>query len=53
MISSAALIVLRSLPCDVFLGSHTGFYHQMTQKYAKLEQGGAEPRTSIQPATRC
>jgi metallo-beta-lactamase class B len=34
--------VLRSLPCDVFLGSHTGFY-QMTQKYAKLEQGAANP----------
>ena len=34
--------VLRSLPCDVFVGSHTGFY-QMTAKYAKLEQGGANP----------
>jgi metallo-beta-lactamase class B len=34
--------VLRSLPCDVFLGSHTGFY-QMSQKFAKLEQGGANP----------
>jgi metallo-beta-lactamase class B len=34
--------VLRSLPCDVFLGSHNGFY-QMTQKYAKIEPGGANP----------
>ncbi|HEY1757053.1 MAG TPA: subclass B3 metallo-beta-lactamase [Bryobacteraceae bacterium] len=34
--------VLRSLPCDVFVGSHTGFY-QMTAKYAKLEQGGPNP----------
>jgi metallo-beta-lactamase class B len=34
--------VLRSLPCDVFVGSHTGFY-QMTQKYAKLEQAGINP----------
>jgi len=34
--------VLRSLPCDVFVGSHTGFY-QMTAKYAKLEQGGSNP----------
>ena len=30
--------VLRSLPCDVYLGSHNGFY-RMTGKYAKLEQG--------------
>ncbi len=34
--------VLRSLPCDVFVGSHNGFF-QMTQKYAKLEQGGPNP----------
>ena len=34
--------VLRSLPCDVFVGSHTGFY-QMTATYAKLEQGGSNP----------
>jgi metallo-beta-lactamase class B len=34
--------VLRSLPCDVFVGSHTGFY-QMTEKYAKLEKGGPNP----------
>lgn len=30
--------VLRSLPCDVYLGSHNGFY-RMTEKYARLEQG--------------
>jgi metallo-beta-lactamase class B len=34
--------VLRSLPCAVFVGSHTGFY-QMTEKYAKLEKGGPNP----------
>ena len=34
--------VLRSLPCDVFVGSHTGFY-QMTAKYPKIEQGGPNP----------
>jgi len=39
--------VLRSLPADVFLGSHTGFY-QMTQKYARLEKG--EPNPFIDPA---
>jgi metallo-beta-lactamase class B len=33
---------LRSLHADVFLGSHTGFY-QMTEKYAKLAQGGPNP----------
>ncbi len=40
--------VLRSLPCDVFLGSHTGFY-QMTEKYAKLEKGDG-PNPYIDPA---
>jgi metallo-beta-lactamase class B len=34
--------VLRSLPADVFVGSHNGFY-QMTQKYARLETGGPNP----------
>ena len=34
--------VLRSLPCDVWLGSHTTFYH-MAEKYAKLQQGGGNP----------
>ena len=34
--------VLRFLPCDVFVGSHTGFY-QMTAKYPKIEQGGPNP----------
>jgi metallo-beta-lactamase class B len=34
--------VLRSLPCDVFVGSRTGFY-LMTAKYAKIEQGGPNP----------
>ena len=34
--------VMRSLPADVFVGSHNGFY-QMTQKYARLEKGDANP----------
>jgi metallo-beta-lactamase class B len=38
--------VLRSLPADVFLGSHTGFY-RMTEKYARLERG--EPNPFIDP----
>ena len=42
---------LRSLHADVFLGSHTGFY-QMTQKYAKLSQGGPNPGTSTRKGTR-
>jgi metallo-beta-lactamase class B len=33
---------LRSLPADVFVGSHVGFY-QMTQKYARLAAGGPNP----------
>jgi metallo-beta-lactamase class B len=39
--------VMRSLPADVFVGSHTGFY-QMSQKYARLEKG--EPNAFIDPA---
>jgi metallo-beta-lactamase class B len=34
--------VLKSLPCDVFLGAHGGYYG-MEQKYAKLNAGGANP----------
>jgi metallo-beta-lactamase class B len=34
--------VLRSLPCDVFLGSHGRFY-DMQAKYAKLDKGGPNP----------
>ena len=34
--------VLRSLPCDVFLASHSRFYG-MPEKYAKLNSGGANP----------
>jgi metallo-beta-lactamase class B len=34
--------VLRSLHCDVFLGSHGSFYN-MTEKYAKLRKGGPNP----------
>jgi len=34
--------VLKSLPCDVFLGAH-GNYYGMEAKYAKLTAGGANP----------
>jgi metallo-beta-lactamase class B len=34
--------VLRSLPCDVFLGAH-GSYYGMEAKYAKLNTVGANP----------
>jgi metallo-beta-lactamase class B len=33
---------MRSLSCDVPLGSHTGMYN-MKEKYAKLEKGGPNP----------
>jgi len=34
--------VLRSLPCDIFLGAH-GSYYGLESKYAKLEKGGSNP----------
>jgi metallo-beta-lactamase class B len=34
--------VLKSLPCDLFLGAH-GAYYGMKEKYAKLSAGGANP----------
>lgn len=34
--------VLKSLPCDVFLGAH-GSYYEMEAKYARVQQGGANP----------
>jgi metallo-beta-lactamase class B len=34
--------LLRSLPVDVFLGAHGSFYG-LEAKYAKLQQGGANP----------
>jgi metallo-beta-lactamase class B len=34
--------VMRTLPADVFVGSHNGFY-QMEQKYARLNNGGTNP----------
>lgn len=41
---------LRSLPCDVFLGSHGRFFN-MKEKYAKLEQAGPSgPNPFIDPA---
>jgi metallo-beta-lactamase class B len=34
--------VLRSLPCDVFLGAH-GNYYGMEAKFARLKEGGPNP----------
>ncbi len=34
--------VLKSLPCDVFLGAH-GEYYNMSEKYPRLKAGGANP----------
>lgn len=34
--------VLKSLPCDIFLGAH-GEYYGMIAKYARLQAGGANP----------
>ena len=40
---------LRSLPCDVFLGSHGRFFN-MKEKYAKLEQAPNGLNPFIDPA---
>lgn len=37
-----AFRVLKSLPCDVFLGAHGGYY-DMEAKYARMKDGGANP----------
>jgi metallo-beta-lactamase class B len=34
--------VLKSLPCDVFLGAH-GVYYDLEAKYARLKAGGTNP----------
>jgi metallo-beta-lactamase class B len=34
--------VLKSLPCDVFLGAH-GNYYGMEEKYARMKEGSANP----------
>jgi metallo-beta-lactamase class B len=34
--------VLKSLPCDVFLGAHGGYF-DLDAKYARLNSGGANP----------
>jgi len=34
--------VLKSLPCDIFLGAH-GNYFDMEKKYAQMKEGGANP----------
>jgi metallo-beta-lactamase class B len=34
--------ILKSLPCDLFLGAH-GSYFDMKTKYEKMKSGGANP----------
>jgi metallo-beta-lactamase class B len=34
--------VLKSLPCDIFLGAHGGYY-EMTNKFARLGKAGSNP----------
>lgn len=34
--------VLKSLPCDIFLGAH-GDYFDLTEKYARMKSGGSNP----------
>ena len=34
--------VLKSLPCDIFLGAHGGYY-DMEAKYARMKEGGPNP----------
>src|SRR5207237_4393880 len=34
--------VLKTLPCDIFLGAH-GSYYGMEAKYARLKNGGSNP----------
>jgi metallo-beta-lactamase class B len=34
--------VLKSLPCDIFLGAHGGYF-DLEEKYARLKDGGANP----------
>jgi metallo-beta-lactamase class B len=38
--------VLKSLPCDIFLGAHGGYY-DMEAKYARMKEGG--PNSFIDP----
>jgi metallo-beta-lactamase class B len=34
--------VLKSLPCDIFLGAHGGYFG-LEEKYAQMKEGGANP----------
>ena len=43
--------VLKSLPCDLFLGAH-GAYFGMMAKYEKMKAGARRIRSSIPTATR-
>jgi len=38
----AGFRVLKSLPCDIFLGAH-GSYYDMESKFARLNKGGENP----------
>jgi metallo-beta-lactamase class B len=35
-------VVLKSLPCDIFLGAHGGYFG-LEEKYARMKDGGANP----------
>ena len=43
--------VLKSLPCDIFLGAHGGYF-DMETKYARLKAGRLRRLSSIRKATR-
>ena len=34
--------VLQSLPCDIFLGAHGGYF-ELEEKYARVQPGAANP----------
>jgi metallo-beta-lactamase class B len=38
---AAGFRVLRSLPCDIFLGAHGGYFG-MLDKYSRMKAGGEE-----------
>ena len=40
--SARTIPLLKSLPCDVYLGAHGKFF-DLREKYARLQKGGANP----------
>jgi metallo-beta-lactamase class B len=40
--------VLKSLPCDIFLGAHGGYF-DLEAKYARLKEGAAAPGPFVDP----